>query len=181
MEIEIIKFLQGAKSSFFDVFFGTFTYLGGFLGFVILFFVLFYYSKKYSIVFGCSYAIIMLINTLLKIIINRARPYEIDNEIISVITASGRSFPSGHMASATVIAIFALYYVYRKIKNKNIKILSTCVGLIFLMFVAISRMYLGQHFLSDIVAGFCLGVFLSITILMLCNKIYKNICKQKQK
>lgn len=182
METEIIKFFQSYKSEFFDVFFGTFSYLASFVGFIFLFFLFFYNNKKYSIYFLINYLIIMLINTTLKSVINRPRPYEIDSEIISIITASGKSFPSGHMTSATILVAFLIYFIFKKIKNKSTKVLSLILGIIFIFNVAISRTYLGQHFVSDIIAGVFLGLVLSVISLFVYDKfILKKITSKANK
>ena len=178
MEIEIIKILQKYRTFGCDVFFGVFSYLAGILGFVLALFLFLYLSKKYAIKFCIYYLIIMLINSLIKAFVNRPRPYQINKQIINIIGEIGKSFPSGHMTSITIIIVFLLCYIYRNCKSKKIKIISTIALINFAIIVAISRMYLGQHYISDIFAGIIFAVMLIIIINTINNKICKKLFKK---
>jgi membrane-associated phospholipid phosphatase len=75
------------------------------------------------------------------------------------------SFPSGHSATSFAVFLGLSFFV----KNKYLKL-----ALIFLAcLTAFSRVYLGQHFLSDILAGSALGVLTSVIL-------YKFVIKLKK-
>ena len=124
MEIEIIKFFQSAKSLFLDIVMYIFSSLAS-VFFVILFFIFLYIfvSKKYSLIFICCTLFNVGLNYLLKIIINRPRPYEISSEIINITNSLGKSLPSGHMVCATTIAIFLMWFLFSKFNSKTKKYL----------------------------------------------------------
>lgn len=93
-----------------------------------------------------------LMNWLLKWVFHRSRPYG-----LRLVEAAGYSFPSGHaMISLTFYGMVA-YLLWNNLKSQRAKYLS--VGFISLMVLAIglSRIYLGVHYPSDVVAGFAAG------------------------
>ncbi len=176
MEIELIKLIQKSNSNFFDIFFELISYFSNYFGFIFLFLILFIFiDKKYSIFFGITYGIGIGLNFLFKNLINRPRPYEVDPSIINKIPALGKSFPSGHSVSATIIVCFVLYYIWSKYKSKTIRAISTVLCALFIIFVGLSRMYLGQHYLSDVIAGISFGITYSICGIL----AYKKICSDK--
>lgn len=114
-------------------------------------------------------------NTFLKGIFGLERPYltypsEI-KEIKLISSASGYSFPSGHaMSSSTFFGFFG-------IRNKsNIKIVLFSVIIIIL--VSVSRMYLGVHYLSDVLVGIVIGLTLSIIVIKLLPRFEVFFSKQ---
>jgi len=101
-----------------------------------------------------SYIIQVLLQTFIKHIFNRQRPYVTYEEISSAIHPPDRfSFPSGHTAGAFVVA-FVLYF-YHPALSIPFFIVASLIGF--------SRIYLGVHYPSDILAGVVLG-FISSTI-----------------
>ena len=175
MEISIIKFLQSASNPFYDFIFIFVSELASYKGFLItfaIFFILLIVKMKkkknstsfclFTLSFGVTYGLSVLINTLLKALINRPRPYEVDMSIIDMLHASGQSMPSGHTLSATIICAFIFFSVYYYSKNRALKISLASVLALFLVLVGISRMYLGQHFISDVIVGFFLALAFSV-------------------
>lgn len=178
MEIEIIKFFQSAKSPFLDVSMWVFSNLAS-VYFVIFMFVFLYLfmSKKYSIIFVCCTLFNVGLNYLLKIIINRPRPYEVSQQIVNVTNSLGKSLPSGHMVCATTIAVFLLWFLLSKQKSNLTKFFIVFGSVIYLLLVAISRMYFGQHYPTDLLAGLLLGLILTSVEI----KIFKNVEKRSKK
>ncbi len=162
MEIEIIKSLQSINSNVFDIFCKTISHFANYIGFIFVFLILFtLVHKKYSVYFVLTYGLSILANFILKYIINRPRPYMVDSSIKNILPGSGASMPSGHTLSATIIVCFCLFAILKKCKHKSIKILSTILFTVFIACVIISRMYLGQHYLSDTIVGFIEGIIFS--------------------
>lgn len=108
-----------------------------------------------GVVLMAGAAVSSLANNLLKILSGRPRP---DSELISVITqAQHKSFPSGHTVFFVVFFGFLLYlaYVLRLrpgLRHTLFVVLGAMIALI-----GVSRMYLGAHWLSDVVGGYLLG------------------------
>ncbi|EMK1123329.1 phosphatase PAP2 family protein [Listeria monocytogenes] len=92
-----------------------------------------------------------LIPSIIKNIVQRPRP------TYKLIEQGGFSFPSGHSTGSTVfygmLAFLLILYVSRRWLRFTIGILA--LGIV--IFVMYSRVYLGVHFPSDVVAGFLIG------------------------
>lgn len=102
------------------------------------------------------------VNVLLKTFWDRARP---DAEIVHVaVQTAGTSFPSGHAMGATALygALAVLAWVHLDPRRTRLPLTLVLVGLPF--GVGISRIYLGAHWLSDVVAGGALGLLILIPL-----------------
>lgn len=115
--------------------------------------------KTFVIIAG-SVMLTMLASQLIKIVYARARP----DVAIHLVHATGYSFPSGH-ASVSVALFGALYYWLWNHPGR-IRLRMTLAFLVFVivLMIGFSRMYLGVHFPSDVLAGFCLGLASVITV-----------------
>ena len=87
---------------------------------------------------------------ILKVIFQRPRP-QTEMYVFSY------SFPSGHVFSATVIYGFCIYLTFRFIKNATVKWLLSAVLALPILLIGFSRIYLGVHWLSDVLAGYVAG------------------------
>ena len=97
-----------------------------------------------------------LCNTVLKKLVQRPRPAFI------MVEESSFSFPSGHSLSSMAFYGFLILLVLWLCRGK--KAAALCVGLgVLILLIGLSRIYLGAHYASDVLAGFCEGlVWLSL-------------------
>jgi membrane-associated phospholipid phosphatase len=87
---------------------------------------------------------------ILKVIFQRPRPK-------TELYVFSYSFPSGHVFSAAVTYGFCIYLTFRFIKNATVKwIVVTSLALLILL-IGFSRVYLGVHWFSDVLAGYATG------------------------
>ena len=105
--------------------------------------------QKQSIVVLGSLAIATVTTQLLKQVVNRPRPYESYSDIYPDVYESGKSFPSGHTTiafstAASLTLITKKWYV-------------AVPAFAWASSVAYSRMYLGQHYPSDLMMGAAIG------------------------
>jgi len=95
----------------------------------------------------------LLLNKLLKLFFHRARPHFRD----TVQSLTSYSFPSGHTMIATVFYGALAAFVIANTKSWPLKIFSITVALTLIMLVAFSRIYVGAHYLSDVLGAMAEG------------------------
>ena len=114
-----------------------------------------------------------LLNLLLKNFFKRERP-----NINRIIEADGFSFPSGHSMGSMTYYGFLGYLVMRS-KRKPLSKLGLGIFLcLVILLIGISRIYLGVHYPSDVVAGFIAGSVWLVICISLLEII--NLYKQKR-
>ena len=108
---------------------------------------------------------LLITNVTLKPLVARIRPYEQFEDLILLI---GRqkdfSFPSGHTSSsfATAVAIFMMDRRIKNIADGITKSSATVLGtasMILAVAIGYSRLYVGVHFPTDVLAGVVIGIF----------------------
>lgn len=113
---------------------------------------------------GISVWLTLGIGSLIKLLIGRERPL---SEYSANLRIDTFSFPSGH-SSGAMIAYGLLAYVAWHILPQPWNIVTVIVCGIIIASVGISRVYLGAHFPSDVIAGWLLGaIFLLLVIFVL--------------
>ena len=126
-------------------------------------------NQKISKAFVLNLICVFLLNYILKIIFSRSRPAD-----INLIVESGYSFPSGHAMISLGIYGFLIYLLTISNKTKKFKIFGI-IGLILLIFfIGMSRIYLGVHYATDVIAGFIIS---ASYLLLFIRFIYPRIKK----
>lgn len=105
---------------------------------------------------------------LLKYAIHRPRPVLVD----PLIETYGASFPSAHSLYAVLVAGLVVFFLHKQAQLKVI-ILLACLWWIGM---GISRVYLGAHYPTDVVAGWSLG-FIWVAMLWLA---LRNLCNLRK-
>lgn len=101
--------------------------------------------------------VFLVVSLLMKLIVNRPRPSE---ELLSVFSVKGtNSFPSGHSFFAILIFGLTAYLVFTYVKNKPLRICLIIILTLFTLLVGVSRVYLGEHWPSDVIGGYLTGGF----------------------
>jgi membrane-associated phospholipid phosphatase len=95
----------------------------------------------------------MILNVLLKYAYQRARP-QFDEPLLTLATYS---FPSGHTMSATVLYGMLAAWLVCRTPRRLAQALIAAGALAMILLVGFSRVYLGAHFLSDVLAAFAEG------------------------
>lgn len=88
-----------------------------------------------------------------KRIFVRDRPSE-----VAYYPEVGYSFPSGHSATAMLLYGLLAYWLIRRVGGLRTKILIVMIAGFLILAVGFSRIYLGVHFLSDVLGGYLLGM-----------------------
>ena len=95
-----------------------------------------------------------VLNHALKVTFGRTRPEYAD----PLLAASSWSFPSGHAMGTFVLVGLGCYILLRDIRSWTAAGIVVAVSLSWCMVMAFSRLYLGAHFASDVIAGLVAGV-----------------------
>ena len=174
-EVQLIEWLQNNSGSFTPALGKIFSFFGGENGLLLVFLIVLFCWRKES---GKRIALVVLaVNVwapMIKAIALRPRPYmeypdrvkaldlvESDADAMD-IAAQGYSFPSTHSASAASMYI----PLAREIKKRWMWVLAVAITLL----VGISRVAVGMHYPTDVLAGWAIGL-VGIVILSLLNKL----------
>jgi len=103
-----------------------------------------------------------VINFVLKNIIERPRP-----DISPLINESTYSFPSGHAMNSFVFYVTLSFYIYHFTRRKILSLIITLISLVTILLIGFSRVYLGIHYPSDILAGYTVGFWWFVTALVI--------------
>jgi len=151
-DFEIVAFFSSIRNSLLDWPALAFTYVGGIAALIFALLIVYFSEKKKIIPLLISFFSAYFISTFIKLIVARPRPFLIgipvpvfDFLIKQAYSAWDSSFPSNH----AVMVFAALPFVPKKL---------WWPWLFFAVFVALSRVYFGLHYLSDVIVGAGLGL-----------------------
>jgi len=166
----IYNFLIGLRCKGLDIYFKWITKLGNTMTILcIVVLLLIYLEKKYAVMLGISTISSVVTNTIIKSIIRRPRPAH-----LRLITQGGYSFPSGHSMISICVYGFLIYLIYQEVRDKKLKIALITFFSFLIISIGLSRIYVGVHYPSDVLAGYLLASTLLITITTLCNKYLRG-------
>jgi undecaprenyl-diphosphatase len=114
-----------------------------------------------------SLAVAFAVSTLIKTIIERSRPPEVD---MVLPLETGFAFPSNHTYGVAVIALIIGYFLYSRRATAKTFYLWLASAVTCTVLIAISRLYLGYHWLTDVVASVCLALVV-LAIIMAVDRL----------
>ena len=146
-----------------DWFFTAVTWLGSLylllpLSLVFVFLLLWIGKGEQALVLGLSLFMTIISVHAAKLIFRRPRPAVADFDLLVTMPADW-SFPSAHTAQATAF-FFAITLIAFRLLPLFWAATATLVSVLVIGSVAYSRIYLHVHYISDVVAGLILAVFL---------------------
>ena len=125
--------------------------------------LLFLKNKRIGIFMAIDLIVITIFQYTFKPIFSRIRPVG-----INLIEETSYSFPSGHSLTAMAFYGFIIYLIYKsnlKYKKVYITLLSVLI-----LLIGLSRVYLGVHFITDVLGGFTFSLFYLIVFIELIKK-----------
>ncbi|MGG4267250.1 phosphatase PAP2 family protein [Peribacillus simplex] len=163
---DVISFVQGMESPLLTNIMKFFTYIGSTSVLIILsLFILFFLYKVLKhrlelILFSAVMIGSPVLNLMVKLFFQRARP-----DLHRLIDISGYSFPSGHAMNAFSLYSILTFLLWRHITAKWARVLLILFSMTMILSIGISRIYLGVHYPSDIIAGYLAsGFWITISI-----------------
>lgn len=156
------------RNSFFDFYFINVTRLANtqtIILVVILFILIF--RNRYSLFLVVSSIDCFLLTTLIKHLVERSRPMG-----LKLIEQGGYSFPSGHTMISVCVYGYLFYLVIIKTKNKILKYSVSLLLFLVILSIGVSRIYVGVHFASDVLAGYLLATSYLLLLITIEEKIY---------
>ena len=157
--IEIVLWFQQFSPGF-DLMFKIFTFSGEEM-FYLLFLpvIIWCISMRFGVRLMILFLFNAYFNSFAKLIVDQPRPFNIDNRVKQIVHASGGGLPSGHTQNALVFWT----YLARHFKHKWLWILTV----VMIIFVPMSRVYLGVHFPTDLLGGYILGIIVLLLFIKL--------------
>ena len=113
-----------------------------------------FHKYRFAYILPIHVGICVIFNLLLKNLFLRPRP-----TFPHLVEETGFSFPSGHAMVTMTAYGYLIYVVYHYIKIPWLKYLLITVLSCLIILVGISRIFLGVHYLTDVLAGFSISIF----------------------
>lgn len=127
--------------------------------------IMFFFKATRKIAVCCAISMILTlisVNLVLKPLFARTRPYVLLEGLQILVKQPGdHSFPSGHSAHA-----LACSWVLFRLTRKKYGLPLLILGIL----IALSRLYVGVHFPTDVIAGCAMGVIMAQLAIWLCRK-----------
>ena len=167
MEIQILNLIQNLRTPLGDIIVPFITRLGnaGIIWIILtLVLLLIPKTRKTGVIMTAALLVdLVLCNLLLKNLVARTRPFDV-NTAVQLLVAKPRdySFPSGHTGSSFASAIV----LWKELPKKY-----GVMALIVAILIAYSRLYVGVHYPSDVLAGVVIGTVLALVSVWLVKKI----------
>ena|SRR3989344_3679583 len=164
---KISIFFTSHRINFLDV---ISIFINGISGYILFGFILLIFivakQKKRLLPLIITFVLYLGLTGLLKIIVARPRPFVgLNNSLVDNLNQN-RSFPSGH-----AVSVFSLVRLMDF--NKIIFYLWILIAIV----ISISRVYLGVHYLSDVIAGALIGLLIGELVSYTVETIYPKLLK----
>jgi undecaprenyl-diphosphatase len=168
LDLKISSTLNGFSNKFLDLISLGISWIteGGLLWIILCFLILIFdKTNKKRKIFLLLLTIMLadwIVNIPFKLVLFcRERPYQ----AIEGIRVIGKiwencSFPSGHLATSSA-ALFILGYLYNNLRKKWFIFFSST----FILILGFARIYVGMHYLSDVLGGIAIGILSALFII----------------
>ena len=173
-DLNVISYIQNLENEWLTKFYKMITIIADTYQSAIITILLaaLLYIKKYyreALFLTVTMSVCGLAMPLLKNIFSRERP-----NFHRLIEISGYSFPSGHTTSATTMYL-TLAIILLSIMKKLNKYFVFSIAVLGIVIIGSSRIYLGVHYPTDVMAGICLGISIVSTVYIL---YYSNLSEE---
>ena len=133
------------------------TYMGNWQTITVICLILLAFRKTrltYGVPLSIGALFVSLANKGIKAIVMRPRP----DQAMFLIEQGGWSFPSGHSITSMFFYGMTIWLIRRNVTDPRLADILTVLLAIPMVLIGVSRVYLGVHYPTDVLAGWCLGV-----------------------
>jgi membrane-associated phospholipid phosphatase len=163
IDIRVVNLIPAIRTSLQTHFFSFITFIGNWetMGLIVVTagFILLLKRQRLA---AATFAFALLVEEgssfALKHLVGRVRP----EQALSLIREDSFSFPSGHVMRATVLLGVLAYFIYKSFRSSLAKLAIGITYITAVFLVALSRIYLGVHYPSDVLASTFYGGFLLV-------------------
>ncbi len=119
--------------------------------------------KRAAVLLMTTMAGAVILNFALKVSFERVRP----DPFFDTPLPASYSFPSGHALYAACFYGVLAWLITARIENKSLRILIWLIAALLALLIGLSRIYLGVHYPSDVIAGFAAAIVWILTVILI--------------
>ncbi|MDI3194215.1 phosphatase PAP2 family protein [Pseudarthrobacter sp. AL07] len=181
LDLPALELSQSLRNPALDAGVTALTNIGGGIGMPILASILTgwltFLSRTWRpiILVGGAAAVSTVATTVGKRLVGRTRPDH--SEAVPPFETSP-SFPSGHTLNTTVVIGVVVYVMCLQFEMLSARITAITAGVIFIIAMGLSRVFLGHHWLTDVMAGWFLGLAW-VGIVILAHRLFHVLRKRE--
>lgn len=167
-DMSVYKFITFYKTDTITSIFKFITFFGStfFIVFLCILFLIIFWKNKKGYLISICLIVSTFLNNVIKVMVRRDRPFE-----LMLVKENTFSFPSGHtMASLSMYGLL-IYFIYNSNLSKNAKVILISFLALLTLSIAISRIYLGAHYATDVIAGILLSLVWLICFVKIIEKV----------
>lgn len=112
------------------------------------------------------------VNKWIKELVGRERP-------LTAVDAESLSFPSGHAMVGLILYMLGSYLLIKSIKTVSLKWLIGTIAFIIIILIGLSRLVLQDHFSTDVLGGFAIGIVWTMLWIFLYKWLYVRFPKKR--
>lgn len=117
--------------------------------------------RGFATLLGMSAGVLLV--ELIKLTVARERP-NIVPWAVPDSTITSLSFPSGHASNNALFIVLVLSVLATVVRNKQLWWLLASTGFMWVLAMGVSRIYLGVHWPTDVIAGWCIGGLIGLSV-----------------
>jgi len=181
LDVPALHYAESLRNPGLDAFATGFTNIGGGVGMPILASILTAWltfvtrTWRPLLLVGGAATVSILATTFGKKLVGRTRP---DHADAVPPYEDSPSFPSGHTLNTTVVISVLLYVLCLQFHQIWVRVTAITAGVIFIIAMGLSRVFLGHHWLTDVMAGWTLGLAW-VAIVILAHRLF-HLLRRKQ-
>lgn len=169
MDEKIQELFFSLRGSFFDPLVIGITHLGDPITIIALCIILLVlpWRKTFGVPVSLGALAGLAVYKPMKHMFLRARP----DVTLHMVEQGGYSFPSGHSVTSVIVYGLLFYLIRRYCRDENLRNILSSVCLLLAIAIGPSRIYVGVHWPSDVLAGWCIGGIILLLVITVIEKL----------